>query len=180
MSKSDVRITGEYFGLPFHIDRFWKFCVPDLDKNFTDYESMKSAIERDMKRVKAAKNRKVSIEAIDNSGKKVTVTGVHAGHGHLITSPKRDRYDCGELYVSTKLVVEAMKERSRLEYDISAVKGLLDAHRLDHRGYRSFDMSMHEGELRRLEKVVEKSNGLASLPLQEALSKVPRRNKLEL
>jgi hypothetical protein len=165
--------------MDFHLDQFWRFEVPELDRTFDTYEAMKAAIEASYKGVQAANRRKVNIAAISENGKKFLVTGVHAGHGKLITSPKQERFGRDDLFVETKLVTQALAEKRRLQHDVARVDGLLKLHRLDYHGYRTFHISMHDSEIKRLEKVVASATKLKDTPLQDALVKIKVDKDLE-
>lgn len=180
MSKdsNEVRIEGTCLRVAFHVDRYWKFQVPDLDRAFNSYEDMKAAIERNSKHAETAKRRKVSIPFVNEKGKKGIVTGVHAGHGGLISKTKTDRWN--KAYMDTPLVARAMAEMRRLQSDMSRVKVLLNKHLLNDDGYRSFCPEMHEDEVKRIESVFNEAMKIANKPLEEALVGIDPEDEIEL
>lgn len=174
-----VKAEGVCLDMEFLLDRNWRFHVPDLNREFADYESMKTAIEGSAAKVQSAKRRKLNVAAVTEDGKKLLVTGVHAGHGGLITTPKRERFSSGEVYVDTPLVAKALAEYRRLNHDIQRVEALLKTHDLVSHSYRQFDLSQHEPEIKRIEKLVELANKRSGESLADALSGIKPRKKIE-
>ncbi len=167
------KASGTYQSVEFEIGDGWRFFVPDLDRWFDDYKSMTEAIDRAGKTVAAAKRRKVSISAVTEDGKKFEVTGVHSGHGSLITKPKIERFGSGDLYADTPLVKEAFSEKRRLQSDLRRVCTLLRSFRMNReRNYREFDPTQHDAEIKRIEKVSAEAESAARTPLAAALKKV--------
>lgn len=173
-----LKASGKYHDIEFELDGRWRFRVPDLDKEFDSYMAMTEAIDRNAKFVVAAKRRKLNIPAVTEGGDKLLVTGVHSGHGHAITNPKRERYD-DDFYPDTPLVAESLKERRRLASDAERVEVLLDGFNLRYKNYRSFDSSQHGAEVERLKKIAAKAEAAARTPLAEALKKVKPRKETE-
>jgi hypothetical protein len=172
------RADGTCEGMEFYIDNFWRFVVPGLDKYFKSHDEMREAIEREGKKIAAAQKRKVSIAGITEKGVEVVVTGVHAGHGGLITSPKTDKHI--DVYVNTPIAKAAREELRRLQSDVERVEFLLEMHKLNEGNYRTFNPSMHESDIRRIERVAEKAGELANKPFNETLAgiKLPSKKRL--
>jgi hypothetical protein len=165
------KASGVCLDLEFYIDEYWKFIVPDLDGTYDSYAKMREGIERSHKKIVAAKKRKLNIVAVDESSRRFTVTGVHSGHGKLITSPAQERFSRSRrLYFDTPLVAAALAEKRRLGFDLSKVDALLDKHEVKSYDGYSFKPEMHDAAVRRIEKAQAETEKIRDKPLMEALA----------
>ena len=170
MSDEKPMAEGECLGVDFVVESDWRFFVPDLNRHFKCYEDMRESIERNQKTVVAAKKRKLSISAVDSKGKKYLVTGVHSGHGKVLTQPAITGYGRQNVYFDTPLISAALAEKRRLDFDLAKVEKLLDFHKVkSHDGY-SFNPSQHESCVVAIEKGHAKALAIADKPLLEVLA----------
>lgn len=170
MSDEAPKADGEYEGVAFYVNEYWKFEVPDLNRNFDSYEKMCAAITASAKQVVAAKRRKLNLAGVDAKGRKYIVTGVHSGHGKLLTSPAQERFGGREIYADTPLVAQALAEKRRLDCDLARVNKLLDAHRFRPFDGYSFTPSQHESAVAKIERIQERAEKFANKPLMEVLA----------
>lgn len=173
------RADGECCGIEFFVDEFWNFKVPSLDKRFDSFEQMKAYLGANQKALLATKREKLKIAALDREGNKVTITGVHAGHGGLTTSPKTDTYT--SLYPETKLTQAAIAEANRLQADLGHIEEFLKTQSFktnrDH--YNRWDISQHSDEIKRIKAVVVKAENVSNTnSLKEALASTLKPKKL--
>jgi hypothetical protein len=174
-TTKEKRPGGTCNGLEFVMTEYWKFEVPSLAKQFDTYEVMREAIERSQKEIEAASRQKLNIAAIaDTRDKQVraVITGVHAGHGQLISKPKFERFDRPDFYPDVPLVSLALAEERRLDIEKEEVSRVLKALKLNCDKYRSFAPSMHAGEISRIEKKVAGAIKNGNLSLKEAIAKL--------
>lgn len=121
--SNENRADGEYSGTEFYITKYWKFIVPALDREFADYESMTTAIDSKIKDIESSRREKMSIACLTMNGAKVTLTGIHAGHGGFLTSPKLEKFSNDRaIYPDCQLVRDAIKRRD----DITASLNMID------------------------------------------------------
>ena len=107
--KAEGRPSGTCHGVEFYLDAYWKFVVPALDRSFENYEAMKTAIEGSKKVLEAATRRRTNIAVVTKSFVQATVTGLHAGNGSLIVTPKLGgRYSMPRVYVDCPLAREVI------------------------------------------------------------------------
>lgn len=120
------RADGKYHDTEFYVNQYWQFCVPELDRVFADYETMTTAIDNKAKELEAARREKMSIACITKDGKKVTLTGIHAGHGGFLTTPKIEKFSNDTvLYPDCSLVASAMLFRDGLENQLERANAAL-------------------------------------------------------
>ena len=153
--------SDSYDGVDFYINQYWKFVVPDLDREFADYESMKTAIENSVKKVVAAKKRKTSLAVVacgrNESGVTAyTINGVHSGHGHFLLDPKpSDRWSTpSEFFVDCTTVRTAFRMIGEHEAMIRKLNNVLKRYQVTQPGgdYRNrFSTDDHEGAVKRVE-----------------------------
>lgn len=138
------KTTGECLGIEFFIDEFFKFVLikeqvdPDSDehgeKQFDSYAEMQTYIENQQKTVVANKRVKISEPALivsdddDDTLMQVTITGLHSGHGKVITSPKpqgRRRWRDNRLYPDVPIMHDLFKRLRQANYDTAVANAAL-------------------------------------------------------
>lgn len=126
-------------GVTVELDSYnHQFYVPSLEKHYETAQQAKDAIERAGKAKTAAAKVKLSLAVVNDKGKALTVTGLHAGSGKFLTTPKSDRFDRDrEFYVGAEVVRKLIAERARLRALASGVDDQLADFRLT--SYESYD-----------------------------------------
>lgn len=145
------RADGEYSGYEFYVNEYWKFCVPALERDYDDYTTMKDAIDRAIKAQAATARRKpLAIPAITRDGKRVVITGVHAGHGNVITKPIISRYGNG-LVPDVPWLAEAIAELERVRKRERHIIAMLDRFKIDTDAGYSFRLEQYAEQVAKVE-----------------------------
>lgn len=135
---------GEYGGVEFYLDRMWRFTVPSLGRYYDTYQQMTDALDRVQAAEKRAKKVKLAIAVLTEDGKPTTITGINAGHGHVITKPPVDglgRY-AARCYPDVPWIRDAIAKRKRLEGQARHIDRALRSVNID----TSPDYQFKEGE----------------------------------
>lgn len=141
--------THKYHDVEFEIDENFRFSVPALGKSFPSYAEMQTAVDNAAKVLELSKREKLALKCVNDKGKPVTVTGVHAGHGTLTTVPKNE----DEAYADVGWVREALSVKRQLEDKLAKSRDILERVRLrpkERNGYGSFSPEMHPVAIARI------------------------------
>jgi hypothetical protein len=125
MSKT-ANFDLSYKGYPIGIDSQGRFVVTleeDGDEKETrvndTYEGLKAAIDRwDGQKEKLKKAKFEAVALIDENGAARTLTGLHAGHGRIITKPPADRYSQDGVFLDCNAGRKAVAEVIRLNEEL--------------------------------------------------------------
>lgn len=151
------RADGVYAGVEFYVDRWWKFVVPALAREFPDFESMKTAIDGKAKELVAAARRRLSIPVLDAHGDPVLLTGIHAGHGGFLSTPAV-AFHTYQIFPDCELSRALFAEVSQLNFEIRHAKTALktiEVHKFD-AGYGAKRKELnHAAEVSRVTRELE-------------------------
>lgn len=151
------RADGVYAGVEFYVDRWWKFVVPALAREFPDFESMKTAIDGKAKELAAAARRRLSIPVLDAHGDPVLLTGIHAGHGGFLSTPAVASHTY-QIYPDCELSRALFAEVSRLTFEIKHARKSLKTIEVSkfEAGYgRNHKELIHAKEIHRVTRELE-------------------------
>lgn len=167
--------TKIYLSHTIRLTDSMEFNVKELDKNYPSYAQAKEAIERADKATNAVAKKKLSIACVNDEGEPITITGIHTGHGHLLTVPKIDSYRNSYLYPDVAWIKEAIERKRKTDEESNRLLGAINEFRLswDGGGWR-WDVSKYPSEIERLERVMaelkksaEKTNLASAMKKQE-------------
>ncbi len=142
MSEKEINATGKCLGYDFVMTQWWRFRVPELDNEWDTYEKMKEGIERVVQVQAKAKRKVLDIDAMDEKGGLGKITGIHAGHGQVVTKPREfgsDGWRRRALYPPVEWIVQAIKRRKQIKADLPVVEAVLSRFRLRLPGESDFN-----------------------------------------
>lgn len=172
-SEKTWKLRGEVLGLDFFINAYWNFEVPDLNKTFSSYKEMEQAVEREEKKIKQAKRVKLNLPVITQSGREYTITGVHAGHGTVLTSPQLEeegRRGTKNIYVKTPWMKQAMEELAEARSRYELIESVIAQFKIEEKQNSSWGTRQGDGTPEGLEKVYRKLDELGeSMTFESAL-----------
>jgi hypothetical protein len=168
----DVVAKGTCEGFEFHVDRNYRFVFDEMSIAYQSYSALQEAITRHIKDNEASVRKKLSIAVIDDMGTKRIVTGIHAGHGGLLVSPKMDRFSMHSVYHDVGWVGLLIALKKRLENNLERVTKLLKLFKVDSNPtYRTWSSSMHSDAVRIVNSQAERAKKACEVrSMQEALS----------
>lgn len=170
--------SGTYNGSDFHVDQFWMFCVPDLDKRFDSYQKMKDAIDGAAARIAATKKAKLNLPVLSPSGVETVIVGVHSGHGGALTKPKVDLGHGDAAYPNLPWIRQAIERSRELELESRHITEALRAVRFGAKGYGYAKSDEYDGTPEGLEKLYHAKLAKANATsLEELLKKTPKPRK---
>lgn len=116
------------FGIEFEVTEQWKFHVLSLEKTWDTYAEMRAGIEAAQKAIAASKREKLSLPVINTTdGKEFVITGIHAGHGSLVTIPKKERFGPRiELVPREPWLLSAIAEMHQLRERADKIDSVID------------------------------------------------------
>ena len=118
-------------GVEFNITEAYKFYCPSTKNYYGSYQELHDALERKEKTEEATKRKKLGLKTIDHRGVSRTITGIHAGHGSLIVSPKLERYADKKLWPPVDWLRKAIEEKIALEKQVEILDTILLEFRLN-------------------------------------------------
>lgn len=140
MSKTEQRT---YDGVEFELDEQFWFAVPSLDARWQSYSEMTKGIDRSRKVIEATARESLSLKCVDARGVSRTVTGLHAGRGHLLVKPNWDAHERAEVYPDVGWVGEALREKSKAEAILAKINAVLTRLALKPLAWRLFKPEGH-------------------------------------
>ena len=179
-----MQAKSSYAGVEFEIDDRWRFYVPSLDKFYDSYGLMTNGIDAASKAIVANKREKLSLPVIDKDGNELTLTGIHAGHGHFVVSPKPESsfHSVYAVIPREPWIVAAIEEKRCLEKLAGQIGEVVDKFAIKEGSrYRNFDSSMHASEVARVRKAFDEQTAAAKATnLQAELAKLEPEKKIRL
>jgi hypothetical protein len=177
---------GEYNGTEFFVTRYWKFRVPELDREFGDYQSMQTAIDNKCKELASSRREKMSIPCVDMGGNKVTLTGIHAAHGGFVSKPAVESHSC-KIYPDCHLVLETMRAVDEATARLNHIKAALESlsvRKFDPGYGRDKKELVHQDEVARVKKelaaIVSRCEQVGSIESLLLETKVERDTKRKI
>lgn len=113
-----------YDGVEFVIDEQFWFGVPSLDQRWQSYAEMTEGIDKSRKAIESHAREKLSLKCVDSECNAVTVTGIHAGRGQLLVTPKRDSSRYG-IYPDVGWIREALEASRDVEDRLARIRDAL-------------------------------------------------------
>ena len=154
--EKDVKGRGEVQGLAFFVTDLWQFYVPDLNKSFPSYDEMELAILREEKKIKQARKVKLNLPVVTRSGNEYTITGVHAGHGTVLTTPplkEEGRYSRPSMYVKTPWMRQAIGELAEAQARVKRIFAVISPFKIEEKQNSSWGEKQGDGTPEGLEKI---------------------------
>jgi hypothetical protein len=116
----DIYLEGERFKATVLEEERFAYSMPEL----------KEKIDQVLREDAATNRERVAIACIDVNGDRFTITGVHAGNGNLLISPKVSVYGIPELFADTDNTrVLAGKILAKIK-EVEELRALIDPYRI--------------------------------------------------
>lgn len=115
---SEMIHLTERHGVKVFVDKSGRFhaSVGDIEKTDDTLSGLANKIELALKLKEKSTRRKINVPVINEYMEAATLTGVHAGHGKLITKPamKFNGHSSGTVYYDCELSRNLLAEKRRL------------------------------------------------------------------
>lgn len=171
--------SGEYQGVEFYLDQFWRFRVPELDEAlFESKGRMESAIDEMLKARAKASREKVSVKVIGQDGVARELTGIHAGNGSLLLSPKYEsRYGRSSLYLNCDLANQAIKAKAELDARLEVIEEVLEKLKISAESsmFDSYKPEKFPEYMERLKKSISSATKASGMTIQEAMHEAAKK-----
>lgn len=157
-----------------------RFRVKELERDYDSFRQAEEAAERAATAKAKVPKKKIAIPAIDAHGTSVMITGVHAGTGRVIASPKpAQSWGTFKLYVNVPWIAAAIKEARMLRSRASRIDGFLFEFQLPTENGYGFDSGMYPAAVEKLEREADaKRKKAEGTTLEKELPRFKEENDL--
>lgn len=122
-------------GVKIQVSDSGQFYVPELERMYETKAKAVEAIDRHLKESEKSRREKLALPCLEQDGTEIVVTGFHAGHGHVLTSPKRKSDYHPLLYADTPKARALLAKRTELYRQIDGIVIELDGYKVDTGSY---------------------------------------------
>lgn len=123
MGTKEAIVAFTWEGEQVLLDPYHRFHVPSLETAYESAREAKDAIDRKKAQLARVEKKKLSLAVVDSVGTPHTITGIHAGHGRKILSPKlSDRYLENDLFPTVDWIVAAIKKERSLRAEAQRIR----------------------------------------------------------